>query len=61
MKRVEPEDVLYRTYLQVKLEMAEEDVRAGRLASHEEVEAETARWFAEEEHAVFGRPPDKSG
>lgn len=55
------EEALYRAYLKVELAKAEEDVQAGRLASHEEVEAETARWFAEEEHAVFGRPPDKSG
>lgn len=46
-EEVEIDEVLYRVYLRGKLEEAEEDARAGRVVSHEEVEAETARWFAE--------------
>lgn len=44
---VEVEELLYRLYLREKLEAAEEDVREGRLLSHEEVVAETSRWFSE--------------
>ena len=43
---VDPEDLSYRLYLMEKLNAAEEDVRAGRVLTHEEVVAETARWFA---------------
>jgi predicted transcriptional regulator len=45
---VDPEDLSYRLHLFEKLAAAEEDVRAGRVLTHEEVVAETARWFAEE-------------
>jgi predicted transcriptional regulator len=44
---VEMDEVLYRLYLLGKLEAAEEDVRAGRVLTQEEVEAETAKWFSE--------------
>jgi predicted transcriptional regulator len=45
---VDPEDLSYRLYLMEKLRSAEEDVRMGRVLTHEEVVEETARWFAEE-------------
>ena len=41
------EELQYRLYLRQKLEAAEEDVRAGRTFSHEEVVQETAQWFEE--------------
>jgi predicted transcriptional regulator len=43
----EMEELQYRLYLRQKLEAAEEDIRAGRTLTHEEVVQETARWFAE--------------
>lgn len=43
---VEIEEVLYRLALREKLEAAEEDVRAGRILSEDEVTAEIAQWFA---------------
>jgi len=46
---VDPEDLSYRLYLMEKLRAAEEDVRAGRILTHEEVVAETDRWFAEDD------------
>jgi predicted transcriptional regulator len=46
-EQVEVDEVLYRLYLREKLTAAEEDVRAGRTLSHEEVVAETAKWFIE--------------
>ncbi|HKI06333.1 MAG TPA: hypothetical protein VKK31_30420 [Thermoanaerobaculia bacterium] len=46
-EQVEVDEVLYRLYLREKLNAAEEDVRAGRILSHEEVVAETAKWFTE--------------
>jgi predicted transcriptional regulator len=45
--KVDIEEVLYRLYLRQKLEAAEEDVREGRLVSHEDVVAENERWFSE--------------
>jgi hypothetical protein len=36
---------LYRLRLLEKLKAAEEDVREGRVLDHEEVVAETAKWF----------------
>jgi hypothetical protein len=42
---VDPEDLSYFLYLFEKLKAAEEDVRAGRVLTHEEVVAETAIWF----------------
>ena len=44
---VETDEVLYRLYLREKLNAAEEDVREGRVLTHEEVVAETAKWFRE--------------
>ena len=44
---VEIEEVLYRLALREKLEAAEEDVRAGRVLSEDEVAAEIERWFTE--------------
>ncbi|MCP4660548.1 MAG: hypothetical protein GY856_34545 [bacterium] len=41
-EKVEIEEILYRLYLREKLEAAEEDVREGRLVSHEDIVAE--RW-----------------
>ncbi len=41
------EELQYRLYLRQKLEAAEEDIRAGRTLTHEEVLQETARWFEE--------------
>ncbi len=41
------EELQYRLYLRQKLEAAEEDIRAGRTLTHEEVVQETARWFEE--------------
>ena len=43
----EIEELQYRLYLRQKLEAAEEDIRAGRTLTHEEVVRETARWFEE--------------
>lgn len=45
--QVETDEVHYRLYLREKLEAAEEDVREGRLISHEDVVAENERWFSE--------------
>jgi predicted transcriptional regulator len=42
---IEMDEVLYRLYLREKLDAAEEDVREGRLVSHEDVVAETSKWF----------------
>jgi hypothetical protein len=44
---VETDEVLYRLYLREKLNAAEEDIREGRALTHEEVVAETAKWFSE--------------
>ncbi len=46
-EQVEIEEILYRLYLREKLEAAEEDVREGRLVSHEDIVAENERWFSE--------------
>ncbi|HEV2851211.1 MAG TPA: hypothetical protein VHC97_00250 [Thermoanaerobaculia bacterium] len=46
-EQVEIDEVLYRLYLREKLDAAEEDVRDGRVVTHEEVVAETAKWFIE--------------
>ena len=37
--------VIYRLYLRQKLELAEQDVREGRLTSHAEVIRETSQWY----------------
>jgi predicted transcriptional regulator len=44
---IEMDEVLYRLYLREKLNAAEQDVREGRVVTHEEVVAETAKWFME--------------
>ncbi len=46
-EHLDVEELQYRLYLRQKLERAEEDVRAGRTLTHEEVVQETAGWFAE--------------
>ncbi len=38
------EDVQYHLYVQQKVERGVEDVRAGRVLSHEEVERRMAKW-----------------
>ncbi len=44
-EEVDVDEVMYRLYLRQKLEAAENDVREGRLISHEEVVKETSNWF----------------
>lgn len=44
-EKIDVDELMYRLYLRQKLEAAEEDVREGRLISHEEVVKETSRWF----------------
>ena len=44
---VEIEEVLYRLSLRERLEAAEEDIRAGRVLSEDEVATEIAQWFSE--------------
>ena len=39
------EELQYRLYLRQKLEAAEDDIRSGRVHTHEEVVKETAGWF----------------
>ena len=39
------EEIMYRLYVREKLETAENDVREGRIISHEEVVKETSKWF----------------
>lgn len=46
-EEVDFEELHYRLYLREKLEAAEEDVREGRVLSHDDVVAETSRWFSE--------------
>jgi len=41
------DEALYRLYLLEELNAAEEDVRQGRVVTHDEVLAETAKWFTE--------------
>jgi predicted transcriptional regulator len=41
------EELQYRLYLRQKIEAAEEDIRAGRTLTHQEVVEESARWFDE--------------
>jgi hypothetical protein len=43
--QVEIDEVIYRLYLRQKLELAEQDVRKGRLISHAEVVKETSQWY----------------
>ncbi len=44
-ERVDLEELQHRLILRQKLEAAEEDVRAGRTLTHEEVVRETSKWF----------------
>ncbi len=39
------DEIMYRLYVRQKLEIAEKDVREGRIISHEEVIRETSKWF----------------
>jgi hypothetical protein len=41
--QVDIEEVIYRLYLRQKLDLAEQDVREGRLLSHAEVVKETSK------------------
>ena len=43
--RVDVDELIYRLYLQKKLEAAESDVRAGRLIPHEKVKKDILKWF----------------
>jgi hypothetical protein len=43
--KVDIDEVMYRLYLRQKLEVAEKDVRGGRLVSHEEIVRKTSKWF----------------
>ena len=42
---VDVEEIMYRLYLRQKLESAEQNVREGKVLSHEEVVKETSKWF----------------
>jgi predicted transcriptional regulator len=44
-EQVDIDEVIYRLYLRQKIELAEQDVREGRLVSHAEVVKETSKWF----------------
>lgn len=44
-EQVDIDDIIYRLYLRQKLELAEQDIREGRLTSHAEVVRETSEWF----------------
>jgi len=44
-EQVDIDEVIYRLYLRQKIELAEQDVREGRLVSHAEVVKETSQWF----------------
>jgi hypothetical protein len=44
-EKIDVDELMYRLYLRQKLEAAEEDVREGRLISHEGVVRETSKWF----------------
>ena len=44
-EKIDVDDLMYRLYLRQKLEAAEDDVREGRLISHEAVVKETSKWF----------------
>lgn len=43
--QVDIDEVIYRLYLRQKLELAEQDVREGRVVTHEEVVRETSQWY----------------
>ncbi|MDI6760219.1 MAG: hypothetical protein QMD05_05295 [Candidatus Brocadiaceae bacterium] len=44
-EEVDVDEVMYRLYLRQKLEVAERDIREGRIVPHEEVVKETSKWF----------------
>jgi len=44
-EQVDIDEVIYRLYLRQKLELAEQDVRAGRLLSHADIVRETSQWY----------------
>ena len=44
-EQVDIDEVIYRLYLRQKLELAEQDVREGRLISHADVVRETSKWY----------------
>ncbi len=44
-EQVDIDEIIYRLYLRQKLELAERDVREGRLISHAEVVKETTKWY----------------
>lgn len=44
---IDLEEVHHRLYLREKLEAAEEEARQGQLLSHEEVVAESRKWFGD--------------
>jgi predicted transcriptional regulator len=41
------EDIEYRIYLRRKIDQGLEDIRQGRVLSHEEVERRMAKWLGE--------------
>ena len=43
--QVDIDEVIYRLYLRQKIELAEQDVREGRILSHAEVVRETSNWY----------------
>lgn len=46
-EHIEIAEVFCQLYLREKLNAAEQDVREGRVVTHEEVVAEMAMWFTE--------------
>ena len=44
-EQIDVDELMYRLYLGQKLEAAEEDVRAGKIISHEEVAKEISKWL----------------
>jgi len=44
-EEVDIDEIMHRLYLRKKLEAAEQDVREGKVVSHEEVVKETSNWF----------------
>ena len=44
-EQIDVEELMYRLYLREKIESAEEDVKAGRLITHNELLKETSSWF----------------
>lgn len=44
---VDIEEIMYRLYLEQKIREGEDDVKNGRVTSHDEVMRETAEWFTQ--------------